>query len=438
MGRAAKSAILTALLAGLQVEAQIALTPGSTVVAGRPQAAGQQAANTIVFGTSTGVAYDSNALSSQPPISDVQYTFYPLVGLRLARPRWDASISLVPGFSYSSANLPEYQAVSFKSNVWLQYRPSERWSVDFANYLVSSSNPFDSLSTNVGTGSGSAPWSLANLNYLPKTNELMTTDVAYSLSARTSLQIQASYNYLDYQNNPNVPVAAQPFQQSNSMQLSIGIIHGLSPRHSETFQYVGQLFDAGQGRVKTQGQSFQYGFQWAPTSALRLSVTAGPEYLQTAYSAAAHLNGLANLATQRASEWAFAGSFGISETFGKNSISATVSEQPSIGNQYQGVVQQAAVEAGWTRKLAGKAVLVMFGSYSMNTPVSIGQNIARLSNNYFSSGATINKTVAERWVVSCSYWYLFQNQSSNAEQIYSGNHNRVAISLSYAVARPLK
>src|SRR6516225_2591838 len=194
MGRAAKSAILTALLAGLQVEAQIALTPGSTVVAGRPQAAGQQAANTIVFGTSTGVAYDSNALSSQPPISDVQYTFYPLVGLRLARPRWDASISLVPGFSYSTANLPDYQAVSFKSNVWLQYRPSERWSVDFANYLVSSSNPFDSLSTNVGTGSGSAPWSLANLNYLPKTNELMTTDVAYSLSARTSLQIQASYN----------------------------------------------------------------------------------------------------------------------------------------------------------------------------------------------------------------------------------------------------
>jgi hypothetical protein len=446
MGHATKTVILMMLLPGLRLEAQVAGAFGSPSTDGGPAATGQQTANALVVGTSTGVVYDSNALSSRPPISDFQYTLYPLVGLRLDRPRWDARMYFAPGLSYSSANLPEYQALSLKSDVRLQYRPTERLSVEFNNYLVSSSNPFDSFSSgastvSAGNGTGSAgngAGSVANLNYLPKTNELVTTDVAYSLTPRTSLKMLASYNYLDYAKNPGVSPAMQPFQQSNTTQVSMGISHDLSPRYSETFHYVGQLFDSGQGRVKTVGQSFQYEFLWAPTPTLRLSVTAGPEHLQTEYSAAGRLSGIANLATQRASEWTLAARFSISEIFGKNSISATVSQQPSIGNQYQGVVQQTVVEGNLTRQLVGKAALVLFGSYSLSTPVSIGQNILRLSNNYSSSGATISKTLADHWVVACSYWYLFQNQPPNAEEIYSGNHNRVAFSLSYTLTRPLK
>jgi hypothetical protein len=408
-------------------------------IGGAPAEAGQQASNVLVLGTSTGVVYDSNALNSQPPVSDVQYTFYPLVGLRLARPRWDALVSFVPGFSYSTTNLPEYRAISLRSNVWLQYRLSDRLSVDLTNYLVSSSNPFDSLSTIAGTQTGGTVTNSAtNFNYLPKTNESVTANVAYSLSARTSIKVQASYNYLDYQNNSNLPPSAQPFQRSTSTQVSIGLSHGLSPRASESFEYAGQLIDSGQGRVKTEGQSFQYAFQYNPTSSLRLSAAAGPEYVRSTYSGILGQGGAGNLDGQLTSGWTWTGNFTIKERFGKNQISAGASRQLSMGNQYQGNVQQSSVGVEMVRQMAHRTELALFGSYSVNTPVFIGRNIPRLSNNYFSSGATISKTVAERWVIACSYWYLFQNQPQSAVQLYSGDHNRVALSLSYAITRALK
>jgi hypothetical protein len=438
MVRAFKTVVLMALLASCRVDAQMSPASSLPAIGGAPAEAGQQASNVLVLGTSTGVVYDSNALNSEPPVSDVQYTLYPLVGLRLARPRWDALISFVPGFSYSTANLPEYRAVSLKSNVWLQYRLSDRLSVEFANYLVSSSNPFDNFSTIANSGASTQTGSITNLNYLPKTNESATTDMTYSLSARTSLKILASYNYFDYQNNPNLQSSAQLFQQSNSTQVSVGLSRGLSPRASESFEYAGQMIDGGQGRVKTVGQSFQYAFQYNPSSSLRLSAAAGPEYVRSTYSGILGRGGAVNLDGQLTSGWTWTGNFTVSERFGKNQISASASRQLSMGNQYQGNVQQSSVGVGTVRQMAHRTELGLFGSYSVNTPVFIGRNIPRLSNNYFSSGTTLSKTIADRWTVSCSYWYLFQNQPQSAVQLYSGDHNRVAISLSYAITKALK
>jgi len=262
--------------------------------------------------------------------------------------------------------------------------------------------------------------------------------MTYSLSARTSLKMLASYNYLDYQNNPNIPPSAQLFQQSNSTQISVGLSHGLSPRASESFEYAGQLIDAGQGRVKTVGQSFQYAFQYNPTSSLQLSAAAGPEYVHSTYSGILGQDRGGSLGSQLTSGWTWTGNFIISERVGKNQFSASASKQLSMGNQYQGNVQQISVGAEMVRQMARRTELALFGSYSVNTPVFVGRNVPRLSNNYFSSGTTISKTIADRWVIACSYWYLFQNQPQGAVQLYSGDHNRVAISLSYAITKALK
>src|SRR5271166_300849 len=155
MRDALKTLVILVLLTAVGADAQVAVAPGSVI---SPMGAGASllAPNTLVLGSGTTVSYDSNAVNSQPPIANVEYTFFPQIGLNLARPRWDALLSFVPGFSYSSKNLPQYQEVSLTSAVTLQYRASEKLSLNFQNSLVSSTNPFDSLTPGYPPGQGGA------------------------------------------------------------------------------------------------------------------------------------------------------------------------------------------------------------------------------------------------------------------------------------------
>jgi len=404
-------------------------------------AGNQLAPNTLVLGSGTAVSYDSNALNGQPPTPNVQYTVFPQVGLNLARPRWDALISIVPGFSYSSANLPEYQAVSLTSAVTLQYRPSQRLSLNFLNSLVSSTNPFDSLTPAYQPGLGGVPNGTGPaLNYLPRTNEVASADAAYNLNARTSLTALAAYNYIGYQHDPNVPNAAQPFQQSNSAQVSLGLHHNSSPRYQSSILFGAQLFDSGQGLVKTVAQSMQYALQYSPKPTLLISAMIGPEYAQSSYGGGPDLGAGrgANLVNQRAAGWSWTASAAMAWTWGPNQLSAGASRQLGLGTQYQGNVEATFLRADFHRQLPGRADLALFGGYNINKPMFLAQSVPRFSNNYLSTGAALSKTIGSRWIVGIAYWYLLQNSPQNVGDLYSGDHSRVAISLSYSITKSLR
>jgi hypothetical protein len=426
------------LLGALPLEAQVAVAP-APLMSFDGLALSQQAPNTLVLGTATGVSYDSNALSSQPPTSNVQYTVYPQIGLNLARPKWDALISFMPGFSYSGSNLPQYQALSLTSSVTLQYRPTQRLSLNFLNSLVSSTNPFDSLAPGYPAGSGGTAIGTSTvLNYLPRTNEFASADVEYSLDARTSLTALGSYNFISYQYNANLPSAAQPFQQSMSAQLSLGLRRTSSPRYQGTVLYVAQLFDAGQGRTKTVGQSFQYSLQYSPKATLVISAMIGPEYLHNSYTGILGAVADANLVNQRVSAWMWTGTAGLSWTKGRSVLSVNAARFPGLGTQYQGTAAQTSINASIRTQVARKTDLDFFGGYNVSSPVVIAQSISRLSNNYLSTGTMVSKTIERNWTVSLAYWYLMQTNAESVSTLYSGNHNRVAVSLSYCIAKPLR
>jgi len=436
MSGASKAFALLVLLTAVGSEAQVAVAP---VMGLGSAATNPPAPNTLLLGSGTAVSYDSNALNSQPPTPNVQYTFFPQIGLNLARPKWDALISFVPGFSYSSANLSQYQAVSLTSSIAVQYRPSQRLSLNFLNSLVSSTNPFDSLTASSQPGQGGAATSTGGaLNYLPRTNEAASVDAAYNLSARTSLTALAAYNYISYQHDSNIPSAAQPFQQSNSAEVSLGLRRSSSPRYQSNVLYTAQLFDSGQGVIKTVGQSIQYAVQYSPKATLRISATVGPEYVQNSYAGVVGTGGGANLVNQHAAGWSWTGNAAMTWTSGENQFSTSASRQLSLGTQYQGNVVATSLNAGFRRHLPGRTDLTIFGGYSINKPVSLAQSIPRLSNNYLSTGAAFSKTIGSCWVVGVGYWYLLQNSSQSVGNLYSGDHNRVAISLSYSIAKPLR
>lgn len=427
---------LVVLLTAAGSDAQVAVAPGPFIgsVGTGPN---QLAPNTLVLGSGTSVSYDSNALNSQPPVANVEYTFFPQIGLNLARPRWDALITFVPGFSYSSKNLPQYQAVSLASAVTLQYRASQKLLLNFGNSLVSSENPFASLTPGYQPGQGVASTSTGTaLNYLPKTNEIASANAAYNLSARTSLTTTVSYNYVDYQHDPNIPDAAQPFQQSNSAQVSLGVLRNSNPQYQSSVQYFAQFLDSGQGLIKTLGQSVQYALQYSPRPALHLSAMIGPEYVQNTYAGILG-PASADFANQRASGWSWTGNAAMTWTRGKNQLSASASRQLSLGTQYQGNVQETLLHGDFHRQLPGRTDLAIFGGYNINKPVFVAQSVPRFSNNYLSTGATLNKTIGMYWSVGIAYWYLLQNGQQSVSGLYSGDHNRIAISLSYSIAKAL-
>jgi hypothetical protein len=376
-------------------------------------------------------------LNRQPHLADTQYTFYPLIGLKLARPRWVAVLNFAPGLAYSAANLPQYQAVSFTSTMLFDCQASARLSFGLSNSFVSSSNPFNSLTTNLTSGQGITTTSTTAANDLPRTNELAVVNAAYSVGARTSLVGSMSYNYISYQHNNDVHDVLQLFQTSTSTQASMGLRYSLSPKFSESMQYVEQFLSAGPGMIKTLGQSIQYGFAYAPKSGLRVSGMIGPEFVENTYGVSAGGGNLANIVRENTSVWTWTGNVAVSQTFGKSQLSANAFRQLTAGTQYQGNVLGTTFRADYGRPLARKTDLAVFGSYNINQPVFLAQFAPRLSNNYASTGATLSRAIAERWVMSCAYWYLLQNTPRSGQQLYSGDHNRVAVSLTYSLTRAL-
>ena len=399
----------------------------------------RQAPNTLLLGTGTGFSYDSNASNSQPSVSGVQYAVYPQIGLSLARPRWDALISVTPGLSYGSSNIPQSQLLSLTSGAALQYRASPKVLLSFLNIFVSSTNPFDSLSTGPVSNPGT---SLSGVgvpaDYLPRTNELAAAGAVYSLNGRTSLTASGSYNYISYQFDSSLPSEAQPFQQSATAQSSIGFIRRSSPRYSGGILYVAQRIDSGEGRIKTLDQSVQYSLQFAPTSTLQISGMIGPEYVRSSYAGILGGGNIGDVINQRSAGWSWTGSAGASWTHGKYQLSGNAAQVLSMGNQYQGNVRQILIYGDIHRRLTGKADLDLFGGYSINKPIFLAQSVPRLSNNYLSTGTRVSKTIADHWNLSLTYWYLVQSQPQGTDQLYSGDHSRVAITLSYSITKPLR
>ncbi len=397
----------------------------------------QQAPNTLLLGYGTGISYDSNALNSQPALSNVQYMIYPQIGLSFARPRWNALISVVPGLSYSSANLPQYQGISVASGVVVQYQASPRLSLSFVNSLTSNTNPFDSLAATAGKGGdGNLGVASAPLDYLPKTNEYASAAAAYNLDARTSASVSASYNYLGYQHDFSIPAISQPFQQSNAEEVSLGLRRSFSSLSTGGLQYAAQLLDAGQGQIKTTGQSLQYTLLLMPRSSIRITAMIGPEYAQSTYTTIG--DGITHdRFIHLASGWSWIGAATVNWTKGKSQLSLGASQLLSLGNQYQGNVRQDLLSASLGRQLTRSLNVNFFGAYSANKPVFVLQAASRFANNYLSTGTTVGKTLGGRWLLKLTYWYLLQNTPSGVVQPYSGNHNRVAVSLSYSLSKSL-
>ncbi len=430
------------LLAPLALQAQsVTAGFGGVGTLGSSLDQSSQIPNMFVLGLATSASYDTNAANTNNNTPNSEYTLYPQFGLSLSRPRWTSLLTYMPGVSYSSSNLPSYNAVSQMLGAAFQYRATKRLTFSLFNSFVSSSNPFDSLHATSALpqfGTLSTPSSVA-WDYLPKTNEQAAVNATYDLSARTKIQVGGAYNYLSYQGGTDGNQLGSAFQQSNSGQFTLGVFHASSAHFSSGVQYMAQQLDAGHGQVRTGAQTVGYLLQYSPTASLQLSGIIGPQYVDTTFNLPAGNGAITNLLNERGAGWSWMGGGTVSWTRRRSGLSASLIRQLSSGNQYQGAVRQTLANLQVDQQLSKQTTLSSFVGYNINEPPFATGSLNRLSNNYLSAGSGIGRKFGDKWTLSLTYWYLQQQRSLRSDQaFYSGDHNRVAISLSYLIAKPIR
>jgi hypothetical protein len=430
------------ILAPTFLQAQsVTVGSGAVGILGSQPGQSPQTANALFLGVATSVTYDTNAANTQSNVPSTQYTLYPQFGLSVTRPRWTSLVTYSPGVTYSNTSAPSYNAVSQIFGAAFQYRVTKRLTISLFNSFLSSTNPFDSLrATSVlpqfGTLSTptAVPW-----DYLPTTNEQAAVDATYNLSARTKIQVGAAYNYQGYQGSSAGNLADNPFRQSTSGQLTVGLFRASGPHYTSGLQYTAQTIDAGHGIVRTGAQSVGYQLQYSPRPSLALSAIIGPQYLDTTLKLPLTTGSVTTLPNQHEAGWSWMGGTTLSWTGRHSGVSASLIRQLSAGNQYQGAVRQILANLQFQQQLAKQTTLSTFVGYDINEPPFAGGTAARLSNNYLSAGTGVSQKFGDKWTLNMTYWYLSQKRSLRSDHaFYSGNHSRVAFSLSYLIAKPIR
>jgi hypothetical protein len=393
------------------------------------------------LGMATSASYDTNAANTHNNTPTSEYTLYPQFWLSLSRPRWTSSLTYMPGVSYSTSDIPSYNAVSQMFGAAFQYRATKRLTFSLFNSFVSSSNPFDSLHATSALpqfGTLSTPTAVA-WDYLPKTNEQAAVDATYDLSARTKVQVGGAYNYLSYQEGSGANQFGSAFQQSNSGQFTVGVFRASGAHFSSGVQYMAQQLDAGHGQVRTGAQTVGYLLQYSPRASLQMSGIIGPQYVDTTFNLTAGGGAIASQLNERGAGWSWMGGGTVSWTRGRSGLSASLIRQLSLGNQYQGAVRQTLANLQIEQQFSKQTTLSTFVGYNINEPPFATGGSNRLSNNYLSAGTGVSRKFGDKWTLSATYWYLQQQRSLRSDNsYYSGDHNRVAFSLSYLIAKPVR
>jgi hypothetical protein len=301
-----------------------------------------------------------------------------------------------------------------------------------------SSNPFDALRNTAVLpqfGTLQTP-TYISWNNIPKTIEVAGVTATYDLNTRTNVYASADYQYLGYQNIETTTNALASPQQTQSGSLGLGISRQVSARYSGGLQYMLQVLDYGNGEVHTTAHSLEYQAKIVVKPNLSISAVIGPQYLDTTHGS---LLGAGNVADgDRAAFWSWIGGVTLTWSGRHDGLGASIIRQVNTGTGFEGNVQQVVANIQVHREVTKRSAVSVFANYTMNQPLVPGKLLTSLSSHYLSAGIGYTLNFSNRLTFGATYWAIRQGGAGTLNPLYSGDHDRMAISLSYQVTRPLR
>jgi len=380
--------------------------------------------NYLGTGLSLMSAYDDNATANTGglPVQDVSYSIRPTLSWRQSTPRvlWDFLYS--PGFTFyqhtSSLNATDHY-LSLDSH----FRLSPHVTLTLKDGFAKTSNPVGQFYESAGIPVG-IPKPPAATVVSPLADQISNSGSAqltYQFGRNSMVGATGIFSQLRYLNASQVPglfdsdtKAAQGFYS-----------HRISNKHYAGVRYEFQNLLSTPNPVTTQTHSLVLFYTMYMQPRLSLSLFAGPQYSDT--------RGSAVIPT---STWypSFGGNFDWQGV--RTSLTIGALRSITAGGGLQGASRSAganaAVRRQFTKFLSGE----VGGSYSQSDVLA---SLSQFSSggHTVSGSVSLHRQIREHLDVGLAYIHLYQSYGDIQALSSKPNRNRVSISLSYQLQKPI-
>ena len=391
----------------------------------------EEHANLLRYGLALSSGYSDNVLLSATgsPVSDINYSVWPTIGIdkTTTRLHWDSTYA--PGFTFyehtSVRNEADHNAL-FN----FQYRLSPHVTFSAQDTFSKSSSVFNQPDLAVGSVFGGAQGPNASV-IAPIANRLANfgnVGLTYQYGSDDMIGAGGVFSNLYYPDKTQVT----GLWDSSSQLGSAFYAHRLSDQNyiGAMYQY-GRLISYPDGvDAETKTQSVFLFYTVYPNRRFSLSLFGGP---QLAHTVQPVVPSLGHLAFSHRS-WSAAG--GASLDWEGRFISAALSYAHTVsdGGGLIGAVRldsaNTAVRLRFTRALSAS----VSGFYGNNKV--IGYSLGATNGHTISGTAALQRMIGEHFSVQLGYTRLYQNYSI---PVIAGTPytNREFLSFSYTFARPL-
>jgi len=408
------------------------LTPPPVSGQAYPVALGsEERANYLHYGLTFSSGYSDNVLglASGHPVSDINYSVGPTIGLNKTTARSQLELIYAPGFTFyqrTSAFNEQDQNAALR----FQYRLSPHVTFSAGDRFQKTSNVLnqvDLVSSPVFGGAQSP-------------NNSIITPIADRLANFGNVGITYQYSRNDMigagavLTNLHYPDTNEAFGvwDSSSESGSFFYTHRLSSRHylGATYEYAKLMSYPSGVNDETQTHSVYLFYTVYVTRRFSMSFFGGPQLSDTAQPVVASLN----IPAYTARTWAPAG--GGSLDFEGRFVSAALSYSHSVsaGGGLIGAVRLDNANANIRLKFTRSLSATVSGFYANNNV--LGSAVGLTNGHSVSGSAALERTFGEHFGARLGYTRLHQNYDI---PVIAGtpDTNREYISFSYTFARPL-
>jgi hypothetical protein len=382
----------------------------------------------LTLGLRVANEFDDNALNDnrnkQPNLMTI---VEPQVTWQVSRTRLEWLLDYTNGFAFSQ-QLPAYNSQSHSLDVRLGFRQSKRLKFSFTNSFLKSTNPFDffrGTGAAPGTGSSNQPNDFLLTATANRTSEQAGAEVTYVLSRHATVGVNGSFSSLQYGTATASQFPAQFLGNESSTGGGIFYSHHVRRRQWARVDYGAQkmVFSGRSSLV----QNVFYTHTVALSSASMLSIFAGPE------RATSDLPGTVRSPAEPISvssrTWHWAGGATYHRRTAGTHLALGFYRKISSESGLLGAAWLSSATAEWHQRITPRWTADLAGGYDHNKTLDPPRN----DLSFIWAAVGVSRTFKQDISVEAKYWRVHQSTSALGPGNLVADHNRVSISLGYAL-----
>jgi hypothetical protein len=391
----------------------------------------EERANLLHYGLVFNSGYSDNVLGAATghPVSDINYSVWPTIGLDKSTTRLHWDLTYAPGFTFYQRTSGRNEADQ-NAAMSMQYRLSPHVTFSAQDTLSKSSSVFNQPNLASGSvfGGAQGPNESVVAPLADRLGNSGNVGITYQYGANDMVGAGGTFNNMYYPNTAQVPGLSDSSAQAGSAFYT----HRVSRQHyvGATYQYQRLMSYPGGLNDETQTNSVFLFYTVHPTRRFSMSFFGGPQLSDTVQPAVASLK----LPAFSLREWAPAG--GASLDWEGHFVSGALSYSHVVsgGSGLIGAVRLDNASTTLRLQFTPNFTASVSGFYANNDVLGSAVGVA---NGHTNSGtAALNRRIGEHFSLQLGYTRL--HQTYNIPSIAgTPNTNREFVSISYSFTRPL-